>query len=97
MLLAQGDTAAAWGEYRASLAIGEHVADQVPTNADWQRDLWVSHWKLASLAETSGRTDEAKTHWRKAYDQLSGMKQRGSHLTPNDEDCLKQLRAKVGD
>ena len=35
----QGDLTAALAEYRASLAIAEHLAAQDPANAQWQTDL----------------------------------------------------------
>jgi hypothetical protein len=39
VLYAQGDLAGALAEYRASLAIREHLAAQDPASAQWQTDL----------------------------------------------------------
>jgi hypothetical protein len=48
---------------------------------------------MAEMAEKSG-TGEAPQWWRKAYDQLAGMKQRGIML-PTDEQYLPMLRQKA--
>ena len=34
--------------------------------------------------------------WGKAYAVLFGMKERGLHVSPEDEDILRRLREKVG-
>jgi hypothetical protein len=65
-----------------------------PSNAGWQRDLFVSYWKLADVAEKTG-TGDARTWWSKAYDQLVRMKQRGIML-PTDEKYLVALKEKAG-
>ena len=94
MLRAQGDLAGALEAYRQSLAVRQRLAAADPSNAGWQRDLWVSCWKMATMAEKSG-TGDALEWWRKAYGQLSGMKQRGIML-PTDEQYLVQLKQKAG-
>jgi hypothetical protein len=43
----QGDLPAALAAYDASLAIRKRLAEADPGNAEWQRDLIVSHGKLA--------------------------------------------------
>ena len=48
---------------------------------------------MADMAEKSG-TGDALEWWRKAYDTLSAMKQRGIML-PTDEQYLVQLRQKL--
>ena len=55
----------------------------------------MSCWKLANLCEKSHRAEEAQIWWRKAYETLAGMKQRGLHVSPQDEDFLNQMRAKA--
>lgn len=73
------------------LAIAERLAASDPANAGWQRDLWVSYWLMADLAEQRGETAEAKGWWRKAHDTLAAMKQRGLHVSPEDEGFLAWL------
>jgi len=80
--------------YRASLGIRERLAAQDPSNAEWQRDLWVSYWRMASIAEQNGQAD-AMAWWRKAYETLSAMKRRGLFVSPQDAQFFAQLRAKV--
>ena len=46
-------------------------------------------------AEQTG-IDAALPWWRKAYDVLSGMKERGLFVSAQDEQSLAQLRAKIG-
>jgi hypothetical protein len=75
--------------------IAQKLAASDPSNAAWQRDLWVSCLKMAVLSEKSG-TGDALEWWRKAYEVLSGMKQRGLLLSPQDEQFLALLRQKVG-
>lgn len=48
---------------------------------------------MADISEKTG-TGAALQWWRKAYDRLSGMKQRGIML-PTDEQYLRTLRQKV--
>jgi len=47
------------------------------------------------MTEQTGEGD-ARTWWRRAYDVLSGMKQRGLFVSAQDEGFLAQLRAKIG-
>jgi tetratricopeptide (TPR) repeat protein len=93
VLRAQGDLAGALAAYRQSLVVSQRLALADPSNAGWQRDLWVSCWRMARIAETSD-TGDALEWWRKAYEQLSRMKQRGI-MRPADEPYLEQLREKV--
>ena len=80
--------------YRAVLAITERLAAADPSNAGWQHDLWVSHVLIATIAEQSG-DPVADTHWRRAYEVLSGMKRAGLFVSPQDEQFLGALREKV--
>ncbi len=94
VLLAQGDLASALKAYREGQAILQRLAAADPTNAGWQRYLALSYWRMADIAEKAGQGD-ARAWWRKAYDQLSGMKQRGI-MQPADEQYLEQLRRNSG-
>lgn len=51
---------------------------------------------MAMMSEKAG-TGDAMEWRRKAYGQLSGMKQRGLFLSAQDEGFLQQLRAKAGE
>jgi len=92
---AQGDLAGALKAYEASQAIAERLAVADPSNAGWQRDLYVSHWRLAKTAEQRGQREEAVGHWRQAYKVLQGITDRGLHVTPEDRAFLKELRLKL--
>ncbi len=96
VLRAQGNSSGALARYEGTLAIQERLAQFDPCNAEWQRDLYVSYWRMADMTECAGR-DDAGQWWRKAYDTLAGMKQRGMHISPEDEGFLEQLRAKAGE
>jgi hypothetical protein len=61
----QGDLAAALTSYRADLAIAERLAEADPGNAGWQRDLALSHGRVAFIAMRQGVGDDAlKALWR---------------------------------
>jgi hypothetical protein len=93
--VAQGklEDAARW--YSDSLAIAKKLAAADPGNTQWQRDLWVSCWKLAKLAERRKKSDEALAFSKQALEILSGIEQRGLHLSPADLKFLAKLRKKV--
>jgi actin-like ATPase involved in cell morphogenesis/tetratricopeptide (TPR) repeat protein len=94
VLQAQGDLAGAQREYQASLQIRERLASLDPSKVDWQRDVFVGSVKMAVNSEMM-RQGDAMVWWRKAYEQLSSMKQRGIIL-PSDEEDLERLKQKVG-
>jgi hypothetical protein len=93
VLRAQGDLSGALAAYRKSLAVRERLAADDPSNATWQRDLWVSYWRQADMLERSGEK-EAIDWWRRAYAVLTSMKQRGLFIPPGDEKFLDILRRK---
>ena len=74
--------------------VAQRLAAADPTNAGWQRDLWVSYYKTANVCEDAGDA-EAPRLWRMAHDILSGMKQRGLFISPQDERFLQLLRSKA--
>ncbi|HNI67703.1 MAG TPA: hypothetical protein PKV55_06685, partial [Nitrospira sp.] len=82
--------------YRDSLTIAKSHAASDPGNTDWQRDLWVSYWKLADLAERQKHISEARGYWKQAFDVLSEIDKRGLHLSPEDRQHLDRLRQKAG-
>jgi len=66
-----------------------------PGNTGWQRDLWVSFWSLADLAERQNKPDEARGYWEQAFSVLTSIEERGLHLSPEDRKSLEILRGKV--
>ena len=56
---AQGDLAGALKSYNDSLVIRDRLAKSDPGNAGWQRDLSVSHSRLASALGKAGKKLEA--------------------------------------
>ncbi len=95
LAVAQGDLIGAIRHFTQDMAIAERLAASDPTNAKRQRDLWVSYWRLADHCERSSQPSLAKTWWKRAYDTLAGMKQRGWHVSPQDERFLERLRIKA--
>ena len=93
MLRDQGDLSGALAAYRQSLAVSERLAAADPSNAGWQRDLWVSYWRIADMLERSGEK-EAIDWWRRAYAVLSSMKAKGLFISPGDLKFLETLRRK---
>ena len=96
VLVAQGDLPGALTAYRKSHTIAETLAARDTGNTQWQRDLMVSYWKLADLAEKQNKPREARTYWKQAFDVLSGIDKRGLHLSPEDRQFLETLRGKLG-
>ena len=94
VLRAQGDLGGALAAYRASLAIAQRLAAADPSNTQWQRGFCASCVHMAVILEQSG-AGGALQWWRKAHETLAGMKQRGLFLSPQDEQILVQLKAKV--
>ncbi len=91
--LGLGNGAKALEFYEKSLALREELRQRNPQSADYARDLVVSCWRMADVAEKTGQGD-ARNWWRKAYEQLAGMKARGIML-PTDEQHLAMLKRKL--
>jgi len=71
--VAQGrlsDAAQLYGEY---LEIAKSLAARDAGNTQWQRDLFVSNWKLADLAEKRDQPQQARDYWRASYEALAGI------------------------
>lgn len=95
VLVAQGDLLGALKAFRASLAIREALAARDGGNTQWQRDLYVSYWRLADLAEQRKAPKEAGAYWSQAYEVLSSIEKRGLHVSPEDKKFLAILSEKV--
>jgi hypothetical protein len=74
--------------------IVERLAAADPSNACWQRDVWVSCWKTADALERSGDA-RAVDRWHRTYAKLSALKQCGRFVFPQDEQFLEKLRLKL--
>lgn len=88
--MAQGHLPGALAAFQASLAIAERRAAADPRNADWQRDLVVSNYKIANRppqAQDQGAAD----YWRACHDILRRMKANGMFLDPPLVGLLEQL------
>jgi hypothetical protein len=90
-----GDAEKALGHYQRSLEVAERLLAANPESAEAARDVWVSCWRMASMAENTG-AGYAMKWWRKAFAILDGMKREGRFMTPQDEGFHEQLRRKVG-
>ena len=87
--LAQGSLPSARRLYETAGTIAERLANSDPGNAGWQRDLWVSYWRLARY--------EPRDYWPRVVAKLEDMKRRGI-LLPTDERFIviaKEQAAKV--
>jgi hypothetical protein len=91
----QGNLVGALTAYRESLAIAAHLSEADPSNAVWQRDLFVGYAKLAGTLETSN-PPKARQFWQKCYRQIDVMKKHGI-LNPADENLLEIARQKAGE
>ena len=89
-----GDAEKALGHYQRSLEVRERLLVANPESAQAARDVWVSCWRMATMAERTNTSDAMKW-WRRAFDILDGMKREGRFITPQDEGFLKQLREKI--
>jgi hypothetical protein len=60
--------------YRASLAIAERLTKSDPGNAEWQRDLAVSHGRVAMVFAKQGEREQALAAFRKGRDIIIELK-----------------------
>ena len=77
-----------------SLRIRQRLAESDPANAAWQRDLAVSHYKLALFAQQSGDDAGFEAELRECFLVLDRMRQRGLHFDPQLAQVYQQLSAK---
>jgi hypothetical protein len=89
----QGDLAGALQAYQASLGIRERLAASDPGNALWQRDLIVSRWRLADLAE-GYVSEDALDHWRAALAIALELQQSG-RLAPIDAYFVDEIQRRI--
>jgi hypothetical protein len=87
---AQGDLPGALAAYQDGLTIAKKLAAQDGGNAEWQRDLMISHVKLS---EAGG---DAKMHLTKALEIAEAMEAKGI-LAPVDAFIPGMLRKQLAD
>ena len=88
------DAEAALAHFTRYLEISEALLKANPGSAEAARDVWVSCGRLAKHAERTGKGD-AMPWWRRAYDVLARMKEKGQFMQPGDLQFLEELRKKV--
>ena len=81
---------------QASLEIARRLAEADPGNAQAQRDVSVSLWRLAELAdrEHGEGSVEARTAWQEVVTQFDGMRARG-WIVPADEPAEAHARSRA--
>jgi hypothetical protein len=90
----QGNLPEAQRLFAESIRIAQRLTESDLGNAVWQRELWVSHYRIADLLEKQADA-KAIDHWRKAHDILANMIRQSLHVSPQDREFLQQLRAKL--
>ena len=97
VLLAQGESEQALGNYRASLAIRQKLSSQDPGNAGWQRDLLVSNYKLGRVYLTQGNLERALMFFKRALtiaDELIALDPRNARYQ-NDKNVIANIIARI--
>jgi tetratricopeptide (TPR) repeat protein len=83
--VAAGDLAGAVAAYELALATAQRLAAQDPGNAGWQRDLIVTHVKLAEIAEDDQRmAARARQHYEAAL-AIARDLEISKRLAPTDD------------
>ena len=84
VLLAQRNLAGAHEAYRRSLALAEGLGGSDPGNSEWQRDLAVNIWKVATVLVQQGNLSEALKLFRRGRSLIAALQTRApyhSHLS----------------
>ena len=74
MLRAQGNLPEALAAYKASLAIADRLARADPGNAGWQRDLALSHGRVAMILLRQGERERALSAFRQGREIILKLK-----------------------
>jgi len=93
--VASGDLAAARDYFADGLTIAKQLAQADPTNAQMQRDIWVSHWKIANALEKENNPAAVES-WRACLGVFQKMIDAGLHVPPQDLKTLDGVRKKLG-
>jgi hypothetical protein len=76
----QGNLAAAQKFFHDSLAIAERLTTADPSNAGWQRDLAISHGRIAELLAEQDDTAQALSEYRQAREIIARL----AAVSPDD-------------
>ena len=68
VLVAQGELPQAEQAFRAGMDIAKRLAEQDPGNAQWQRDLSVSHERIGDVLVAQGELTQAEQAFRAGMD-----------------------------
>jgi len=91
-----GDLATAQGNLpEAQRRFGESLRI-APANAEWQRGIAVSHYKLAMFARESGDDAGFQAELRECFLALHHMQQRGLQFAPQLAQIYQQLAGMFG-
>ena len=74
-----------------ALSAAERLASADPSNATWQRDLAVSHYKLAGIHRGAGNAAEERAALLRCREVLRGMRAAGMFLDPPIARLLAEL------
>ena len=83
--------------YRAGLAIAERLAALDPSNADWQRDLSVSHDKIGDCRMARGDRDAALERLSRRASRSGSAWPRSIPATPAGSATSRSSLNKIGD
>ena len=90
-----GQLALALSQYERAMGVFSYLSSCDPGNAAWQRDLIVSHWELAELAEqTPARGAKAADHWSQALAIARTLADTG-RLAPTDAYFVETLEDRL--
>jgi tetratricopeptide (TPR) repeat protein len=84
---AQGKLSETLAAYQQGLTIAKRLADQDPSNADWQRDLSVGYEKVADILVAQGKLPEALA----AYQQGLAIAKRLADQNPSNAGWQRDL------
>ena len=74
VLVEQRNLPAALDAFKPSLAIRDRLAKADPGNAGWQRDVALSHGRVASVLGQQGERDRALGAFRQGRDIIARLK-----------------------
>jgi hypothetical protein len=82
--------------YKQDLEIVQKLAARDPANAQWETDLVISLWKLASILEQQGTLQkrEAGVNYQRAVDLLRPLAAE-NRLTAEQKTWISQLEARL--
>ena len=96
LAVSRGQLEEAQEHFAAGKEIRERLAQADPSNAEWQRDLVVSHAKTARVAAALGDEESEKKALRDCFAVLEGMRKRSLHFDPSLERFYHQLVERLG-